>query len=327
MSRYARLCSWWALAVILGCAAAKPKVAEPPPPPKPPENPWSWLPEQSSTVGRVELDDLRKTQLWPLWSEVEREQNISSWVDLQKVEQVTFGGTGERREDISYVAALEGAFAATELRDLAARDAVQPESLGLLTVYRRPDGAWTQITPSLIVTCSLDRLDALVARASAGPATAVKEAALYRSLAERVGLERAHLGIIAEDPEGKRKALLERQATRLGLGSIAREAVRMGVALEVGAQYRAVAVAEAADGTRAQALEADVRDKLDALSSNFLVRILGVSKVVSSLRASSEGNYVSVRGDVAEEELNQLLTRLHNALNLTGSVGISIGQP
>ena len=312
-------------ALLLLACGTKPKVEGPPPPPKPPESPWSWMPPDATTLGRVELDDLRKTQLWPLWSEVEREQRIVSWVDLNKVDHVLFAGTGQKREDASYVAALEGPFADDELRELAARDQVQPEVRGLLTLYRRPEGVWTQITPKLILTCTPDRVDAMVARASQGPGVAIKEAALYRSLAERVKLDDTHFGVIAEDPDGSRRAALERQAVRIGLGSIARDSSRLGVGVQVGAEYHLVAVAEAADGTRAQALEADVRNKLDALSSNFLVRILGVGKVVGRLRPSADGNYVFVRGDIPEEELNELLHRLQGALNLAGGGGLSPG--
>jgi hypothetical protein len=105
-------------AVVLvgaGCAGTKAKPAVVPPPPKPPENPWSWLPETSSVVGRIALDELRKTALWPLWSEIEGEQKLSSWVALPKVTRVTFGGTGQSREDMSYVAVLEGVFDEGEL--------------------------------------------------------------------------------------------------------------------------------------------------------------------------------------------------------------------
>jgi hypothetical protein len=313
--------------VALACNKGAPSVASAPPPPKPPEDPWSWLPELSTTVGRVQLDALRKTPLWPLWSEVEREQGIVSWVDLNKVERITFGGTGETRENTSYVASLEGKFARDELAQLATRDGVAAEPRGLLTLYRRPEGVWAQVSDTLIVTCTPDRVEGLIVRASAGPGTAVKGAALYRSLAERTRLEQTHLGVIAEDPEGKRKAALERRASRVGLGSIAREAMRMGVGVEVGASYHLVAVAEAADGARAQALEADVREKLDALAGNFLVRLLGVGKLVGSLRPSSDGNYVVVRGDIPEEELQQTLSRLHDAMNLAGAAGLSVGGP
>lgn len=319
----ARRAAWWmwlALACALGCAGAKPK-PEAALPPKPPENPWSWLPEQATTIGRAELRDLRNSQLWALWGELERTQHIASWVDLAKVDVITFAGSGQNREDASYVAALEGAFSQAELRALAQRDGVAPETHGLLTVYRRPDSVWTQITPKLIVTSSPDRAEALIARASAGPATAIKEGALYRSLAERVELERVDAALLADDPDGSRRASVERTAARYGLGAIARDSQRLGFGLEVGAEYRLVAVAEAPDGTRAQALEADVRDKLDALSSNFLVRILGLGKAIASLRAASDGNYVIVRGALPEEELAQLIQRTQGALSVTSGLG------
>jgi len=190
-----------------------------------------------------------------------------------------------------------------------------------LTIYRRPDGVWTQITEKLIVTCTADRLDALIARASAGTGTPVEQSALYGALAARVDLTHSHLGLIAEDPEGTRRAAIERDARRLGLGSIARDAKRLGVGIETGGTYRLVAVAEAESGARAESLAAGVRDKLDALSSNFLVRLLGVSALLSQLKTTQDGSFVFVRGAIAESELNAMLKRLEGARDLAAVTG------
>lgn len=305
------------LCAVLGCAGAQRKV-EQPVPPKPPEDPWSFMPATATVLGHLEVDVLRGSELWPLWRELEGEQRIASWVEISKIAEVTFAGFGHSEQDASYVAALEGRFAANELQELAVRDQVVPEVRGLLTLYRRPEAIWTQITPRLIVAFSPDRLDELVARASAGPGTPVKDAPLYRSLAGPVGLERAHIGLLADDVEGKRRALVERQASRLGVGSIVREAERVGVSLDVGATYHLTAVAEAADAARAALLEADVRDRLDALSSNFMVRILGVARLVESLRVGREDDRVFVRAAIPQQELNPLLHRLRGVLDIAG---------
>lgn len=305
------------MCAVLGCAGAQRKV-EQPVPPKPPEEPWAWLPATATVLGHLDVDVLRESQLWPLWRELKGEQRIASWVEIGKIRHVTFAGFGHSLEDASYVVAIEGRFAADELQTLAVRHQVAPELRGLLTIYRRPEAIWTQITPKLIVVCSPDRLEELVARAGAGPGTPVKDAPLYRSLAPHVGIERAHIGLLADDPEGKRRALVDRQASRLGLGSIVREAERVGASLDVGATYHLTALAEAADGTRAGLLEADVRDRLDALSSNFMVRILGVARLLETLRVASDGSHVFVRAAIPEQELNPLLHRLQSVLDIAG---------
>ena len=326
MIRVARPSALVLLVLALGCGAHKPPAV--PARPVPPTDPFSWVPEQATVVGRVSLDALRDTPLWrPMWSEVTRQQRIDSWVDLEKVAQVTFGGTGHTRDDTSYIAALEGRFGGAELRTLAARDGLAPEPRGLLTVYRRPDGVWTQISEKLIVTCTPDRLDALVARASAGPDAAIKSSALYGSLAERVDLAHAHFAMIAEDPEGTNRASLDRRASRFGLGSIARDAQRVGVGLQTGGTYRILGVAEAESSARAEALASGVRNTLDGFASNFLVRMIGVADLVSQLATSQDGNYVLVRGNLPESDLNAALTRLQGAFDMAQQLGGARPEP
>lgn len=309
-----------ALLALAGCAARQ-RGAEATATPKPPENPWSWVPVESTVIGRAKLDALRGTPLWPLWTDLSAREGVSSWVDLQKVATVTFGGTGDKQENTSYIAALEGRFAGDELKALAQRDGIAAEPRGLLTLYRRPDGVWTQINDKLIVTCTADRLDALIARASAGAGTPVKSSPLYAALAERTQLEDSHLGIVAEDPEGTRRAAIERDAKRLGLGAIARDAKRLGLSVETGAAYRLVAVAEAESAARAETLAADVRDKLDALASNFLVRLLGVSALIGKLKTAQDGDFVFVRGTIDEAELSSVLQRVAGARDLAAATG------
>ena len=310
-----------------GCAGTKTKVESVPAPPEPPKNPWSWLPQDSSVVGRIAIEELRKTELWPLWSEVEGEQKLSSWVALAKLSRVTFGGTGQSRQDMSYVAALEGSFSATELADLAERDHVTAEERGLLKIYKRPEGYWTQISPGLVVMCTPDRIDALVARASQGDGTQIKQSALYKSLAERVQLESAHVGIVAEDPDGKGHALIDRQAARYGVGSLAQEAVRLGIGVEVGSEYRVVAVAETADEQKANALSEEVKKTLDSVAGNFFVRMLGVGALIGKLRVSNDTQYVFVRGNVPEVDFNEVIARVHSALSLANGAGSLGGLP
>jgi hypothetical protein len=296
---------------LLGCGARQ-KGAEAGGTPKPPGDPWSWVPEDATLIGRADLDRLRATPLWPLWTEAAGRSGVASWVDLAQVATVTFGGTGDDAEHASYIAALEGRFREDTLRTLAGRDGVVAEQRGLLTTYRRPDGVWTQISDKLIVTASIDRIDALVSRASRG-GVPVKDAALYHALAERIALTGSHLALAADDATGSRRAAIERDARRLGLGSIARDAKRLGVGLETGTTYRLVAVAEAESAARAETLASDVRSRLDALSSHFLVRMLGISPLLEGLKTSEDGNFVVVRGNIDEAAVSGLFSRLEGA--------------
>jgi hypothetical protein len=297
--------------------------------PKPPLDPWSWLPADASFVGRVALADLRKTQLWPLWAEVEQEQHIDAWVPLDKVTHVTFGGTGQTVENLSYIAVLQGPFSLLELSTLAKQDRTPRERRGLLTFYRRPDALWTQVDEKLIIVCTPDRVAQVADRAAlAGPGTPVKDAPLYKALAERIALPLSHVAIMAEDPEGKGKAMLDQQAERYGMGSFTADAKRLGLSVEIGAEYRVVAVAETADEERAEALQSATKDKLSTVANNMIVRMLGLGGMVGRLRVSSDQSFVFVRGTVPEVDFNAAVDRLHRMMSVArGPAHVSKPRP
>jgi hypothetical protein len=327
MSKLWRELVWvYVLCLCVSCAGSQAKTVRPAAP-KPPTQPASWVPADATTVGRIGLDALRGTALWPLWIELGGEQRLSSWVALDKVKRVTFGGTGQTRDELSYVAALEGDFARDELQQLAQRDHVNAEQHGILQVYRRPDGYWTQISDKLIVTCTVDRIEALAARATAGDGIPFQRTPLYTSLAERVAHDQAHVSLLAEDPEGKGRARLEQRISRYGLGAFAREAQRLGVSLEIGADYRLTAVAETADEARGQLVQQELKQTLESISNNLFVRMLGISPILAQVRVSQSGNYVFVRGNVAEVDVNTAISRVHSALSLADGAGPLSGEP
>ena len=320
-------CALWVAALLClsaGCGASQSRVAAPPPP-KPPQQAWSWVPANATTVGRIGLTELRKTKLWPLWTQLQGDQKLASWVALDKIERVTFGGTGQSESELSYVAALEGEFAIEELPMLAERDQLKVERRGLLRVYQRPEGYWTQINDKLIVMCTADRIDELVARASAGEGVPVRESALYKSLAERVEIGKAHVVLLAEDPEGTGRARIDAQLSRFGMSALAREANRVGVSLEIGADFRVVAVAETADEEHAQVLQDELKKSLDAVASNLFVRMLGVSSLIGQLRVSHETSHVFLRGNVSVLDFNTVIERVESALSLAAGAGSLIG--
>ncbi|HEX5660244.1 MAG TPA: hypothetical protein VFX59_23780 [Polyangiales bacterium] len=305
----------WAVAVMMLLACGRPSET-PRELPKPPLDPWAWLPADSTIVGKVALTDLRKTQLWPLWAEVEKEQRIDAWVPLDKVDRLTFGGTGQTVDNLSYVAALEGTFSLLELSALAKQDNTPRERHGILTFYRRPDSLWTQVDESLIIVCTPDRVMQVADRAVAGPGTPVKDAALYKTLADRVALPVAHVALMAEDPEGKGRAMLDQHAEQYGLGQFTQDAKRLGFSVEITADYRIVAVAETTDDERAQALETATREKLGSIANNMFVRMLGLGGMVSRMRVSGDQHFVFVRGAVPEVDFNAAVDRLHRMLSV-----------
>ncbi|HEY6876758.1 MAG TPA: hypothetical protein VI299_02020 [Polyangiales bacterium] len=305
-----------ALSLMFLIACTKPAAETPRELPKPPLDPWAWVPRDSTFVGRASLADLRKTELWPLWAEVEKDQHIDAWVPVDKVTRMTFGGAGQTVDNLSYVAALEGNFTLLELSNLAKLDNTPRERHGMLTFYRRPDALWTQVDEKLILVCTPDRVMQVADRVVAGPGTPVKDMPLYRALADRIALADAHVALMAEDPEGKGRAILDRQAERYGLNQFTADAKRLGFSVEITADYRIVAVAETPDEQRAQVLESATRDKLDSVANNMFVRMLGLGGMVSRMRVSGDQNFVFVRGAVPEVDFNAAVERLHRMLSV-----------
>jgi hypothetical protein len=319
----------WAVAFLFLFACAKPAglaTGAPTEQAKPPLDPWAWLPPDGTFVGKVSLTELRKTQLWPLWAEVEQEQHIDAWVPLDQISRVTFAGTGQSTEDASYIAALEGDFAQQALATLAEKDGTPRERHGILTFYRRPDALWTQVDPTLIIVCTPDRVVQVADRAEAGAGTPVKDAPLYQALAERIALPAAHVALLAEDPDGKGRAMLDRRAAQYGLAQFTQDAKRLGISVEITADYRVVAIAEAPDEAHAQALETATRDKLESVANNMFVRMLGLGGMVSRMRVSGDANYVFVRGTIPEVDFNAAVERLHRMMSVAKEFAPSEGR-
>jgi len=93
------------------------------------------------------------------------------------------------------------------------------------------------------------------------------------------------------------------------------------VSLEIGADYRLVAVAETADEEHAQVLQDELKKALDAVAGNLFVRMLGVSKLIGQLRVSHETSHVFLRGNVAELDFNTVIERVESALELAAGAG------
>ncbi len=320
-----RLACAWYLCFGLGCGHT-PKV-QAPEPLKPPSEPLAWLPEDASLVVRVELAPLRDSPFWKMWNDLQPgSDTFAEWVDLERVDEILLGGRMARERLGSFVAALKGRFGAGYLTQRALADQTLAEPRGLLTIYKRPDAVWTQVSPELLVVCSPDRLEALVERAGRGPGLPIKNDALYRSLAGRLALEASHLAILAEDPEGEGREALKKHGARFGLAPLLNNVARAGIAIEVGANVVVTAAAETPSVGHALELERSVRNTLEALSLNIIVGVLGLRPALAALKPSTDGNYVYVRGSMAEADVQKLLATF-TGMRQAAKHGVASGPP
>jgi hypothetical protein len=244
-------------------------------------------------------------------------------IDASKIERVSFAGSDTGADTASFVAAVSGTFAADHVAALAKARNIAAEPHGLLTFYRSGQAAFAQVYPELVLVCSLDRVEALAARASAGDAVKLRETPLFRSLADRLKWNEADLVVIAEDPRGEIKARAEQRAQRYGFAFSAQDIVRAGAALKLGPSASLLASIEATGEGQAQALKAAAEGALSGLEGNLFVGLLGIRPLIKALAAGQDGNYVSVGGNIAADDLNRALDRLAAMLG----VALSKGEP
>jgi hypothetical protein len=314
----------WLVCLVLAACAAQSKKPEVPAVPVPPREPLAWLAEDSSFLGKIVLAPFRSTPLWSLWEQAQQDPAAqASLIDASKIERVIFAGNDSGTESASFVAAVNGTFAQGELDTLAKQRNIAPEPRGLLTFYRAGQVAFAQVYPDLILVCSLDRVDAVAARAGQGDAIKIRDSALYRSLADRLGFHDLDLAMLAEDSRGELKARAERQAKRYGFAFSAQDIVRAGAGLKLGASSLLSLRVETTGEAQAQALKGSVEAALAGLEANLFVGLLGIRPLIKALGASQEGSYVAVSGNLASEDLNRALDRLAAMLG----VALSRAEP
>jgi hypothetical protein len=329
----------WLTRVLLGvvlvacwlpaCGGAAHKAAPSvPAAPVPPSDPWAWLPEDSALLAQLVTAPFRETPLWPIWERARRERlALGDLVEPDKLERVLFGGAARGDQTPSFVAALTGTFGPGYLEARAAQRQVQPERHGLLSFYRSGELAFAQVYPELILVCSDDRVEALGARASAGPLAKVREGALFRSLGARINTESADLALIAEDRDGDKKALIQRRAQRYGIALPADQLVRAATSLDMGPSSTAlVAVVETTGVAEADALRQSFQDTLSALEGNLLVNLLGLGPLVKALAVNTDAQYVNLRGLLSQADFNSTLERVAGMLDATLS-GTTAANP
>jgi len=324
MSQSGRWASWvLCAAMAVGCAKPAVKQVEPP---KPPVTALAWLPAESELVARVNLEPWRATPLWSTWQEqASKPQGWPTWIDIALIDELAIGGelaqaesTAQRRG--SFVAAVKGRFGEGYLAKLAARDQSPVEKHGAHSFYVVHDVRWLQTAPSVIVVCSSDRADFVAARATEGGETiAINDRALVRSLGERLKLTSADLALIADDTAGVGKAELERQGAPLGLGPLARDVVRAGLSVDLGHTVSLALSAETPDAASAAQLKLAVDETLGAFSRNMFVALLGLRPLIESLKATTEGNHVHVRGAMPEAEVRALFSKAASMLEIAAS--------
>jgi hypothetical protein len=312
----------FALATQLACGGAQRPAPAQPVVPIPPSDPWAWLPEDAAFVGLLAVAPFRGTPLWPVWERARRERlALGSLVDPDKLERTLIGGMARGDETPSFVATLTGTFGPGYLEQQAKQQAVAPEPRGLLTFYRSGELAFAQVYPELILVCSADRIDAVAARAAAGPLARVREAALFVSLAARVNVESADLALLAEDRAGDKKALAQRRAERYGLAFSAEELVRGALSVDMGPETQLAGVVETTGPGQAEGLRKTLDETLGALGGNLFVGLLGLRPLISALAVTSEGKYVALRGSVSQSELEATLERV------AGMLDAAVSQP
>lgn len=319
--RLSRLSVLVFLVLAGACAAAKPK-PEVPAAPVPPHVALAWLPTDSTLLAHVNVPAFRSSPLWSVWETLQRDRLAGeSLVDPTKLENVTFGGVEAEGNQASFVVAATGPFGAGHVDALARARNLPPEQHGLLTFYRTERGAFAQVYPDLVLVCSLDRIDALAARATEGESIKLHETALFQSLARRVRWDDADAALLAEDPRGDAKALAKRRAERYGFALPLEDLVRAGAALKLGPNTAFVVAAEASGVPQAEALRTSLNNTLSSLQDNLIVSLLGLRPLIRALKVSQDATYVAVDGELSEGKFNELLEKIAGLLGVALSSG------
>ncbi|MFT3922454.1 MAG: hypothetical protein QM778_07970 [Myxococcales bacterium] len=321
--------SLW-LFLFSACGGAKP-AAVAPPPPTPPTDAMAWMPEDSMVLGHALIAPFKGTPFWDLWASMQAKQRrLQFWVDSNLVDELTLSAKNVESAQPSFVAVVKGRFGEGYLEGLGTREQLVAQQRGLLRLYVRPEAVWCQLNAELILAASADRADWLVARASQGPATPIKDAPLYNALAGRLGFETAELAVLVDDPEGKGKQRLEEDSARFGVGipsGMIDEMRRAGVAVDMGPEIALLAVGEAATPEGAQSMRESAEHSLNSLTNNMFVGMFGLRPFVSAIQAENEGNHVKVHAKYLATDLYGLLSKLQSVLGMASGRGASTSSP
>jgi hypothetical protein len=324
VARLARLACLCLTVLALGCTKAAPKPVVPAAP-VPPHEPLAWLPEDVSVIGRVDPPVLRASPLGALWELILREPAAAgALVDANKITRAVFAGSESPEHQPSFVAALSGDFGAGSIAAAAQLAQIPAEPVGLLTFFRRERVAYAQVYDDLVLVCSLDRLEALGARASQGDAVKVRDTLLFKALSARLRWDQVDFALLAEDPSGQAKAIAERRAERYGFPLPVKELMRAGVGLKLGPTTALAVVAEAPDEAHAAALRSALEGTLENLGGNMLVALVGLRDFVRALHVGQDTNFVQVAGEQPQADFNGALVRL---LGLVGIEATAEGAP
>jgi|GEM_PF-6301306 len=305
---------------FMACGGAKPAPAAPPPPPTPPTEAMAWMPADSMVLGHAVIPPFKGTPFWDFWTSFQASQrHVQFWIDTDLVDEVTLSAKDLDGQQPSFVAVVKGRFGEGYLDGLAARDQLVVQPRGLLRTVTRPEAVWCQLNAELIVAASPERADWLVARASQGPGTPIKDTPLYATLAGKLGFETSALAVLVDDPEGKGKQRLEEDTARLGVGipsAVMHEMVRAGLSLQMGTEIGLLAVAEAATPEGARSMRESAEQSLDSLSSNMFVGMFGLRPFVAAIHTENEGNHVLVHARYPATELYALMGKLQSVLGM-----------
>jgi hypothetical protein len=324
--RLSRILLVLSLALLgIGCGASKPAVQVAPPPPEPPREPMAWLPEDVTLIGRVQPGAFQGSPLYALWNMVLGQRAAQgALVDPAKITHATFAGKEDAERKPSFVVALYGAFGAGSVEAAAKAAGLAPEPQGLLTFYRRERVAYAQVYDDLVLVCSLDRVEALGARAAQGPEIKVLKLPLFQSLAGRVVWDNVHLALLGEDPSGEIKARAQRMAERVGYELPIKDLLRAGLGLTNGPSPALTVVGQSADDAQAGVVRGGLERTLDSLGGNMLVALVGLRTFVKSLHVTQDASFVTIAGSLAADEFNGAMVRL---LGLVGIEAADVAVP
>jgi hypothetical protein len=321
IQRLARHLMLWGFLVLVACGGRTPKVVAPPPPPTPPKDPWAWVPEDAMLMGQMRVAPFRTTRIWQ-WLEEARKQRPETQealIELERVDFAAFGLSAQSEDEVSGVGALEGAWGDGYLGIRAAQRGIAPEQHGLLTFYRTGAGTFAQVNPNLVLVCSGDFVAWLEKRATEGDTVRAKASPVYQALGGRIGLEAAHLAVVADDPQRVRSLQAQKQNAPMWIQKQLDFAKRLGGSVVLGPTTELALIVESTDSEHGAGLAAEAEQKIAALSNDMFVRMFGFAGLLRALRVERDGAFVGVRGSIPEAELAAAVDKVMGMLDMAKS--------
>ena len=159
-------------------------------------------------------------------------------------------------------------------------------------------------------------LDSTLARARQRRPVARQLSPAFEATAARVGFERGALGLVVLNTGGMEAVL----ASELGgsEGSMVRSMKTLGARLEVDNGLQLEAVAQTNSNEAAFGIARFIQNELRNLSSNMMLRAMGLGELIAAVDVSSSGAEVVGNLRLTDAQAQSLLARLGTLLALAG---------